>query len=158
MRGITHAAAGYCVGATLLPVGHLLGIDLSITPCLLSAFGALLPDIDTPSSVLGRRVWPISLFLTHRGFLHSYTVGVLILVGGILASFFWGVINGIFIISIALGYLSHIFLDSLTPMGIGGRSGPIRTGSLLEFLILIGLLVLVSFITLLVWGQEFKRW
>ena len=74
MMGYTHMACGCAlwVGVrTLLP-----GPPGSLPPELaLAALGSLLPDIDEPQSLLGRKLgfiaWPIKLVFGHRGFTHS---------------------------------------------------------------------------------------
>lgn len=82
----------------------------------------LLPDIDHPSSLLGRRLrWisvPISRAFGHRGFTHS----LIAIVAGLwllhlkLPEALWlpaDVMQGM-----VLGYLSHIVADMLTPAGV----------------------------------------
>lgn len=83
---------------------------------------SLLPDIDHPQSVLGRRFrWlshPIARAFGHRGFTHS----LLAVIGGI-ALFnlkvpqHWVVPADAFQ-GLVLGYLSHIIADMLTPAGV----------------------------------------
>lgn len=80
--------------------------------------GSLLPDIDHPQSFVGRRLWlisrPLSRIIGHRGLTHS----LLALAGGT-----WLLLKGLhlnvyMVQALALGYLSHLAGDWLTPSGI----------------------------------------
>lgn len=74
--------------------------------------GGLLPDIDHPKSYLGNIIEPLSAIIMatcgHRTITHSLLF--MAIVGG-LASFY----NISFGIGIAIGILSHIALDMITP-------------------------------------------
>lgn len=72
--------------------------------------GALLPDIDTRNSVLGKFI-PAWLFFKHRGFLHSFLGMALV-----LWIFSWGG-NSALTYGIFIGYLSHLLADAVTPWG-----------------------------------------
>lgn len=90
--------------------------------------GAVAPDFDIGFEKARIR------FLKHRGFTHTgfalllSSIVVLILYGYVITSYY------------AIGYASHLFLDSLTRTGIpvlnpvidSRFKGPIRTGSLAE--------------------------
>lgn len=104
---------------------------------VLVLFSALLPDIDHPNSILGRRCRPISCALHHwcghRSITHSI-VGVLLLLGlcigiGSLALALGGSQGIIFsassqamlhlaLYSLLFGYTLHLLADSLTKEGI----------------------------------------
>lgn len=104
-------------------------------------FASLLPDLDTPNSLLSRKIFPLNylgkFFLKHRGILHSFL--------------FWLAISAIiwkfnYVISAGLlsGTFLHIVADSLTEEGtqafwpLSWRvSGPIKTGSFVETIIFI---------------------
>lgn len=92
----------------------------------LVAFAALVPDIDHPSSTLGRRLPGIShlirAVLGHRGGTHS-----------LLAVLIWSVVIGIYgqrvvsgdaaiyhvaVLAMGFGYLTHILADGLTKSGV----------------------------------------
>ncbi|UNH31969.1 metal-dependent hydrolase [Moellerella wisconsensis] len=84
--------------------------------------GALLPDIDHPSSIIGRlfRVISVPIFKLcgHRGFTHSFIAwGLLILFcyTGIPAE--WVLPNDL-LQAFLLGYFSHLIADMLTPAGV----------------------------------------
>ena len=109
----------------------LLAHKVELTPALADASlwhivpmalaSALLPDLDHPRSLLGRQLpWisgPLSRLFGHRGFTHS-----LLAVGmGV-----WGLaqveapwlLSGAVKDALIVGYLSHLLVDWLTPMGI----------------------------------------
>ena len=72
--------------------------------------GSLLPDIDTPHSILGR----YNLFvggMKHRGFTH--TILSMIIFTWAIKSMFSHVAAGFL-----FGYAMHLIMDGLTPMGI----------------------------------------
>ncbi|MFH1451952.1 MAG: metal-dependent hydrolase [archaeon] len=75
--------------------------------------GAALVDIDTSKSKMGK-FWlfrPFQIFVRHRGFFHSVFVAFLF---GLVLAYFWVYVGlGFFI-----GFISHLFLDSLTPAGV----------------------------------------
>lgn len=84
--------------------------------------GALLPDIDHPSSISGRLLRiasiPISKLCGHRGFTHSLIAWFILLVS--LHQWLpseWAVPND-FIQAFLLGYISHLIADMLTPTGV----------------------------------------
>ncbi|WP_369311476.1 metal-dependent hydrolase [Providencia rettgeri] len=84
--------------------------------------GALLPDIDHPSSLPGRllRIFslPISKLCGHRGFTHSLLAWLLLM----LSCYQWippqWSIPTDLIQAFLLGYLSHLIADMLTPSGV----------------------------------------
>ena len=104
---------------------------------VLVLFGALLPDIDHPGSILGRRCGPISRVLHHwcghRSITHSIS-GILLLLGfcigmgslamalvgsqGIIFSASSRVILYLALYSLLFGYALHLLADSLTKEGI----------------------------------------
>lgn len=113
----------------------------------LAVAGALLPDIDHPRSWVGRRMRivsrPLSAIVGHRGFTHS-----LLAIGlGVWLLRAQGVARPI-AAPLAVGYLSHLGADLLTPAGL--RLGwPLRqtyalplcrTGSAREVLIVAALI------------------
>ncbi|MDD9341154.1 metal-dependent hydrolase [Providencia heimbachae] len=84
--------------------------------------GALLPDIDHPSSIPGRlfRIFslPISKLCGHRGFTHSLIAWMILLIScyqWLPAS--WGIPVDL-VQAFLLGYLSHLIADMLTPSGV----------------------------------------
>ncbi|MFH0808258.1 MAG: metal-dependent hydrolase [archaeon] len=110
--------------------------------------GSVFVDVDSCSSRVGRKVWFLSWFLRHRGFFHS-------LIGALGFSLIVGVFSlwggfGFFV-----GYISHLFLDSFTRMGLkmfwpsGFRvRGFVKSGSWVEdvlFVLFLGLDVWLVF-------------
>lgn len=113
-------------------------------------FFSLLPDVDYYNSKIGGKIKPISYVLNfifkHRGLFHSLVIPLVIFLM-------------LYILSIELafaaliGYLSHLFLDCFNPKGImpfypfsrKKIRGFIKTGSWLENLLFVGILVLVFY-------------
>lgn len=134
-------AAAWLVTAKFL---HLPPFDP--VPLGLAIAGSLLPDIDHPQSWVGRRTRPLSTALAallgHRGVTHSALAVLFLLV--LLAQEGVRRANAD---ALAIGYLSHLGADLLTPRGLrlawplrGTWSFPIcRTGSPMEPLIVMAL-------------------
>lgn len=145
MLGKTHISLALGLGA-LSAVGFSVLSNTPLNPKDLSVFygavtlGALLPDIDEPNSMLGRKTIGISNMIKalfgHRGLTHSITfivfIGILLLV---LSAFGGEVLQGvplissfvkdldsatleIFIFGILLGCVFHLFGDMLTISGV----------------------------------------
>lgn len=78
---------------------------------------SLLPDIDETRSKISRKnklvSKAINFIFGHRGFFHTIYIPVLLFL--ILALLNIKVIIGI---AVLVGYMSHLFLDALTPAGI----------------------------------------
>lgn len=115
------AGSHVILGAAAWMVTARLGGD-AVTPISVAAAmaGALLPDLDHPSSWAGRRLWPISkplsMVLGHRGATHSLLAvlgSLMILNVSTPSSPLSGMIE-----PITVGYLSHLAGDALTPAGI----------------------------------------
>ena len=88
-----------------------------------AAIGGLLPDLDHPQSVLGRRLPMISVPLArlfgHRGMTHSLFAVVILLAAlvAVTTMYSWGGVAWL-VPPLIIGYLSHILGDSMTPSGI----------------------------------------
>jgi inner membrane protein len=115
MRAPTHATFGLVF---TIAAGTVLGVALTpaVAACVL--LGALLPDIDTPTSLAGRCCRPLAGWLErrvgHRTLTHS-------LLGLALASLpvlplAW--IEPRWPVAFALGYLSHLLVDAANPPGV----------------------------------------
>jgi inner membrane protein len=106
------AAAAWVVVAPLL---HLPAFDANTLG--LAIAGALLPDIDHPGSWVGRRARPVSTaiaaVLGHRGVTHS----ALAVAGLVALLVYTGTHRGA-VWALAVGYLSHLAADMLTPRGL----------------------------------------
>lgn len=134
MRGKLHLAlgiAGGTAGALALAVGEekaagllLPGQTFSIYEgCLFaigSAVGSLFPDIDLPSSTIGKSVKPLSLIINrlfgHRGLFHApllYLLAASALISGIKGSIWFALVLGFF-----YGITLHLLQDMMTRDGI----------------------------------------
>jgi inner membrane protein len=104
--------AGWMAAAPLLgqPHADLAGVILAV-------IGALLPDIDHPQSWVGRRTRPLSSALAatlgHRGITHSAFAVI-----GLAALLLCGGYRRMTVAALAVGYLSHLAADMLTPRGL----------------------------------------
>lgn len=84
--------------------------------------GALLPDIDHPSSIPGRLLrilsLPISKLCGHRGFTHSLIAWLLLSI----TCYQWLAVQwpipSDLLQAFLLGYISHLIADMLTPSGV----------------------------------------
>jgi len=133
LKAMTHQRAGLCTGLltqayfiapfyeNTSPATRLFMITLF---CVSTTVGALLPDIDSPSSLLGRFFPWFSRFLAkvfkHRTLTHSllsiFFFVLLLSQSGRIdygESFFRLIILGLMV-----GHISHILLDLLTPQGV----------------------------------------
>ena len=115
MMAGSHIALG--VAAWLVAAPHL-GLPAAAPACLgLAVIGSLLPDVDHPKSWLGKRLRPLSstiaATLGHRGVTHS-AIAVIACA--------WGLTRGgaprWVVDPLAIGYLSHLAADMLTPGGL----------------------------------------
>ncbi|MBS3106310.1 metal-dependent hydrolase [Candidatus Woesearchaeota archaeon] len=139
MRFYTHLLFGLLVGkwiASFLNFHWIFFIWVSIF--------SLLPDIDEPSSFLGRRLpflsKPFRFFFGHRQLFHSLLL--------LFPVFLFLAIFPMAAIAFLCGALSHLFLDALTKEGIQPLyplkwklNGMFKTGGIAEHVILAGCVV-----------------
>lgn len=112
------AGSHVAVGAALWAVtAKLCGANPADPQALAAAaLGSLLPDIDHPGSWAGRKLKavsvPLSLVVGHRGVTHSAlaVLACFALLAGMGMG--WGAAP------VAVGYLSHLAADALTPSGV----------------------------------------
>jgi inner membrane protein len=106
---------GLAAWTAAAPVLHLSPMDPVYLG--LAVAGSLLPDIDHPQSWVGRRARPVSsviaAVLGHRGITHS-AVAVVVLIALLAHA---GSRRGA-VSALAIGYLSHLAADMLTPRGL----------------------------------------
>ncbi|MBU0461327.1 MAG: metal-dependent hydrolase [Nanoarchaeota archaeon] len=112
---------------------------------ILIVFASLLPDLDHPKSKLGRKTKIFAWLFEHRGFMHSiYAVIIIFMVSKLIFG------DQIYVWALPIGYLSHLVADSMSKEGImffhplskARIRGMIKTGSSLEYVLLIVLFVL----------------
>ena len=133
---------------------HYLGINGSSTSDKVIIFAtamlfAVLPDIDIVKSKAGKHLQPfstvISFVFRHRGFLHSFFFAAIVYFG------IRYLLSPAIAAAAAIGYSSHLILDSLTKEGIMPLSplskfrlrGFIKTGGILEKAIFAAISVLL---------------
>lgn len=84
-----------------------------------TGFASLLPDIDLPTSGIGRPFFPIAQWINkvigHRTFTHSF-LGILFF--GLLASPFYLLGSKALYLALLLGYASHVVIDQQNVMGV----------------------------------------
>lgn len=135
-------------------------LEFSLIFALILAFGAILPDIDSPSSYINRRYLfgigkGISLFSKHRGFWHSI-YGLLIF--GIISVVIIYLIHvsGTYSLALPLGYFLHLAADSFNVSGIKWLwkskkmhlKWKIKTGTITEQLFFVILLILSIYLVI----------
>jgi membrane-bound metal-dependent hydrolase YbcI (DUF457 family) len=99
---------------------------------------SLLPDIDLPTSSLGKKHHFISAIVKHRGIFHAVWIPLIALGLSRVYPLLIGPLMGIF-----MGYSSHLFSDMLTKEGIKPFTpllkwkirGPMKTGGMFETII-----------------------
>ena len=147
MLGVTHALAGAAVAAMVAPRQRTAAV-------ILGAVSGLVADIDEPNSILGSKIPAISttmnLIFGHRGLTHTVIFALIIACLGWGLGPLIGLTRRRFAFLTFLGVLSHVALDSLTPMGTQALwplparlAGPIRTGSLPEMALALVLTVML---------------
>jgi len=133
---------------------------LALPVCLLAA---LLPDIDHHNSKITNKLGFVgrltSMLFDTRGIVHSF-IGALAFFTLVYVAVANLGLNMGYAYAFGIGYVSHLFLDSLNPMGIAWLnpfsktrlSGKIRTGGYAEvaILIVIGGLTIVNIVKLIV--------
>jgi inner membrane protein len=115
MMARSHVVVGLATWIAAAPILHVRPLDPIYLGLVVA--GSLLPDIDHPKSWVGRRVRPISTAMaatfSHRGITHS-AIAVIGLIALLLhAGYRRGGIS-----ALAIGYLSHLAADMLTPQGL----------------------------------------
>lgn len=142
----SHVVVGVAAWTWAAP--HLGLGSLSPAAIALATAGALLPDIDHPSSWVGRRLRvvsrPLATVTGHRGVTHS-----LVAVLACLVFLRWEGWTRAVIDPLVVGYLSHLAADLLTTSGLRlawpsrkrQAIGLCRTGSFAETVIVAGVAI-----------------
>ena len=119
MNKSIHIAAGIITGVVLSNNLELDSLE-SLLCVSTTILGSLLPDIDTPYSYIGNRVKLISIpiykLFGHRTVTHSLLVWTVLLLASPI--FYQGLIYGILCISLYGGIVSHLILDTISPIGV----------------------------------------
>ncbi len=151
MMAGSHVVVGAAAWAVVATLGHHPPADPAALAA--AAAGALLPDIDHPKSWMGRKLWPVSVPLAaligHRGLTHSLVA--------VAATLFLAATFGMgwMALPAAVGYLSHLAADALTPSGVP-LLWPVRwrfalplcrTGGVLEILVVVALALAAGWAT-----------
>lgn len=115
MLGITHTVNTISITFTPLLFGFKTDWNYAFF-VLACVFGALLPDIDEPSSTIGKKfpyiAYPIKIFFGHRTITHNAVVSI--------------ISNYIYLIAFGLGMFIHIMQDSMTYRGVRGAFFPFQ--------------------------------
>lgn len=140
MLGRTHLLTAFTIGIISLKLFH---ISSPIIFFLALILGSLFPDIDSKTSILGRRLKFFNFFLKHRGFFHSISLLILLLLIIYPISMY-------FAIGFALGFISHLLLDAITKEGIyflflGRVKGKIKVGSWQEQIFSFFLIIIIIY-------------
>lgn len=146
MMARSHVVVGVAAWVVAAPLLHVPAFDPLYLG--LAVAGSLLPDMDHPKSWVGRRTRPVSTALAaalgHRGITHSAIAVVALSLLLLHAGYRRGAVS-----AVAVGYLSHLAADMLTPQGLrlawplrGTWCLPLcRTGSPMEPAIVVALLI-----------------
>lgn len=117
MKGTTHLAVG-CVSGIAIATQLELPLPTAGIAAGCCMVASLLPDLDSCTSLIGRRAFPVSsivqLFFGHRTALHAPLLWLVLL--GIA----YGVYPqyGLYIAAAGIGILTHLGLDILNPAGV----------------------------------------
>ncbi len=121
-------ASSHVPFATVCWIGYATYTNQPVTlPQLaVAGFAGLLPDIDSPSSTVGRRIRPISKLigsiLGHRGFTHSLICAYLLFMALVYCTEHYDAKTSYYIATylppLLIGYLSHLLGDMFTPSGV----------------------------------------
>ncbi len=113
----THVVAGL-TGYTA--VSLLSGWAPAVGPLAVAAAASMLPDVDSPKSLIGRAVGPLSRQIEsrwgHRTATHSYAAQALLYVALLPVGLVWG--WWAYYWAGVLGYALHVILDTATVQGV----------------------------------------
>lgn len=130
----THIAFGFLIGLLLISYLEIKNQILFIAVLL---FFSALPDLDELRSKISEKFKPLAFAIhfifRHRGIFHSIYIPIA------LSTMFFAINQQMLGIAALFGYLSHLFLDSLTLSGVRllyplkkKLYSFIKTGSLVE--------------------------
>ena len=145
MLARTHASVALAL-SLFLADRYSLSIYFILTAVLFS----LLPDLDTPKSFIGRRIWPLSwlikLIVGHRTLFHAVWLWAITII-------LVYPLNKAVALGIGVGYITHLLLDSLTRSGVQlffplayRIRGPLKTGRIVEGVLFLSTLMIAVFL------------
>lgn len=109
----THLAFSLFIGLIIIRMSN---IENQILFLIFLLFFSVFPDIDEKTSKVSKKIkflsYPINLISKHRGFFHTIYPPLLLFL------LFFMINKKNIGIAILAGYLSHLFLDSLTKSGV----------------------------------------
>jgi len=109
MLGRTHLLFSLFLSLLFL---NVFFVKQSIFFVAIFVLGSIIPDIDESSSIIGRKLKFVSWFFSHRGFFHSIFSAIIF---SSLVLFLFGLYYSLVFLT---GFISHLFLDSLTKNGV----------------------------------------
>ncbi len=120
MRNTEHLLFGLTSGLAFSSILHISGgfqIPQTAGFIGLALLGSILPDIDTPDSLISKRIFPnmsdfITRFFKHRTYFHDPAIYLMLMIPCFfikVPGWIWGIF---------LGILGHLFLDAMTVSGI----------------------------------------
>lgn len=153
MLAKTHALFSLLLGLIFL---YYVDVPYKIIFLILLVLSSYLPDIDTPQSTLGKKVWlisyPLKLIFGHRKLFHS-----LFLPLAIYAVFYYFKLQ-YFGLAVMLGYITHLIGDALSKEGIMFLypiskfkiTGFFKVGGLIETILMICFFI-IDFLVILIY-------
>jgi inner membrane protein len=115
MRAPTHATFGLVF---TIAAGTILGVALTPVVVAFVLLGALVPDVDTPTSPIGRCCRPMAGWLERRVGHRTLTHSLLGLALSTLPVLPLAWLEPRWPLAFALGYLSHLLVDAANPPGV----------------------------------------
>jgi inner membrane protein len=115
MRAPTHATFGLLF---TIAAGSVLGVILTPAVAGFAVLGALLPDVDTPTSPIGRLCRPLAGWLERRVGHRTLTHSLLGLALASLPVLPLARVDWQWPLAFAAGYLSHLLVDAANPPGV----------------------------------------
>lgn len=116
----THVLGGVTAGVLVASFTASTEPKAMLMSAGIAGFAALLPDLDSPHSKLGRIVlpasWATQKIIGHRGPLHSLLAAVIVALLAVTTIPFTHTM--IWFYAIIAGYVSHLLLDALNPQGV----------------------------------------
>jgi inner membrane protein len=124
MLGISHLLVASTIVSSPIIEYIKYYIDINYIFYIGIFLGSILPDIDEPNSILGKKFFFLSYYINrffgHRGVTHNLIFILLLFVIGVLS-------NIDILIAITLGMAIHILTDAITYQGIKGSLYPLTS-------------------------------